>query len=85
MKFYMIDYLGVTGNKQDGWKIRDNRLNRKMLYCKSVKQSDVVDALWGWGVLPCSAGYKVVKEGNQYTVFEDSTEKPVCAFFKVDI
>lgn len=82
VKFYLIDYIGVTGDKRNGWAIRTNRLNRKMLSCKSTKQSDVLDALWGWGVLPGNTGYKIVVEDGQYTVFEISTEKPMCAFFR---
>lgn len=83
MKFHLIDYLGVAGNKQDGWTIRSNRLNRKMLCCKSTNQSDIVDALSGWGVLPTATGYRVVAEDGQYTVFEDKTDKPMCAFFRL--
>ena len=79
----MIDYLGVSGNKRDGWTVRSNRLNRKMLCCKSTGQSDIINALYGWGVLPTMSGYRVASEDGQFTVYEDSTDKPMCAFFRV--
>lgn len=77
----MIDYIGVSGNKKDGWTVRNNRLSGKMLCCRSTNQADVVSALHGWGVLPKAYGYRVVKEDGQFTVFEDGTDKPMCAFF----
>lgn len=82
MKFHMIDYLGVTGNKRDGWAIKNNRLSKKMLSCKSTNQSDIIEALSGWGVIPSATGYRVAIEDGQFTVFECKTDKPVCAVFK---
>ena len=82
MKFYLIDYLRVRGNKRDGWKVGYSRIGKRMFCCRSLKESDVIDALCGWGVLPKTEGYKMVREGNQLTIFEKKTEKPVCAFFR---
>lgn len=82
MKLHMIDYIGVLRNGQDGWLVNNNRLSKKMLCCKSTGQSDIIDALCGWGVLSSPSKYKVVAEGGQYTVFEIGTDRPVCACFK---
>lgn len=81
MKFHLIDYVRVTGNKRDGWKVGYNRLSKKMFYCRSTKQKDVLQALARWGVIPDAQGHKVVWEDGQYTVFEISTGKPICGFF----
>lgn len=81
MRLNMIDYIGVSGSKQDGWTVRDSRLSKKMLCCRSTSHRDIISALHGWGVLPKPNGYRVVKEFGQYTVFEDLTDKPVCALF----
>ena len=82
MRLNMIDYIGVSGSKRDGWQVRDARLSHKKFCCKSTRQSDIVKALCGWGVIPDVSGYKVVLEHGQYTVFENKTKKPICAFFQ---
>ena len=82
MRLNMIDYIGVAKNGQDVWSVRDARLSNKKFCCRSTRQSDIVDALCGWGVIPNVSGYKVVLEHGQYTVFEIKTEKPICAFFQ---
>ena len=81
MKLRMIDYIGVARNGQDGWTVKGNRLSNKLLCCKSTGQSDIIDALFGWGVLSSASGYKVVAEHGQYTIFENETDKPMCACF----
>ena len=81
MRLHMIDYIGVSKNGQDGWLIKNNRLGKKMLCCKSTSQTDIIEALCGWGVLPSTSGYKIVIENGQYTIFEKETDKPMCACF----
>ena len=82
MRLNMIDYIGVAKNGQEAWQVKDARLSHKKFCCKSTRQSDIVEALCGWGVIPNVSGYKVVLEHGQYTVFEIKTEKPICAFFQ---
>ena len=82
MRLNMIDYIGVAKNGQEAWQVKDARLSHKKFCCKSTRQSDIVEALCGWGVIPNASGYKVVLEHGQYTVFEIKTEKPICAFFQ---
>lgn len=83
MRFHFIDYLGVTGNKRDGWKVRYSRIGKTKFRCRSTKPKDVIAALWGWGVLKNPGKYVVVEEKGQYTVFESVSERPICAFFQL--
>lgn len=82
MRFYVIDYFGVTGNKQDGWKVGNSRIGRKKFCCRSTRRADILNAMHRWGVIPNSHNYKVVDEGGQLTIFHAETERPMCAIFK---